>query len=147
MVACPPPFTGTMTIFGEASGSIWQNWLRDHGEWINESSDAFEAISKVLWTPFGAASTGFAAYVDEFERHPEGTFAKTAGVALSAVIPGAGALAVAADAAAVAGGHVIGGDINRHQDGQAADRRLLQQSKAAVQQNASGRNELDSLYG
>ncbi|MFQ6539109.1 MULTISPECIES: hypothetical protein [Aphanothece] len=136
-----------MPIFNDASGSIWENWMRDHGEWINDSKDPLEAIGKVLWTPFGAASTGVAAYVDEFERHPGGTLAKSAGVAVSMLIPGAGALAVAADAAAIAGGHVVGGEINRQQDGQDADQRLQEQTRSSVQRNAGARNELDSLFG
>ncbi|MCP9928827.1 hypothetical protein [Cyanobium sp. CH-040] len=135
-----------MSTFGKASGSIWENWMRDHGQWITESRDPLEAIGKVLWTPFGAASTGVAAYVDEFERHPEGTLVKTGGVALSTVIPGAGAVAVAADAAAIAGGHVLGGEINRQQEGEAADRRVQEQTRASVNSNAAGRDELHDLY-
>lgn len=121
--------------------------MRDHGQWIAESNDPIEAISKFLWTPFGAASTACAAYVDEFERHPGGTLAKTAGVAASAVIPGAGVIGVAVDAAAVAGGHVIGSELNREQDRTDSDRRLHHQVRTSVQQNAGGRAELDDLYG
>jgi hypothetical protein len=120
--------------------------MRDHGQWISESRDPLEAFGKVLWTPFAAASTGCAAYVDEFERHPSGTLAKTAGVAVSAVIPGAGAIGVALDAAAVAGGHVVGGELNRQQERSAADHRLAQQTRASVNSSATGRKELEDLY-
>lgn len=135
-----------MSIFGNASGSIWQNWTRDHGQWLTESKDPGEFIGKLLWTPFGAASTACAAYVDEFERHPGGTLAKTAGIATSVVIPGAGLLGVAVDAAAVAGGQVLGGELNRQQDRDDTDQRVNAQTRAAVQNNAAGRNELDALY-
>lgn len=101
-----------MATFGSASGSIWENWLRDHSAWINDSRDPLDCLGKILWTPIGAASTACAAYVDELDRHPSGTLVKTAGVALSAAIPGAGLLAVAADATAVAAGQVIGGELN-----------------------------------
>ena len=135
-----------MSIFGNASGSIWENWTRDHIQWLSESKEPVDFFGKLLWTPFGAASTACAAYVDEFERHPGGTLAKTAGVASSVVIPGAGWLAVAVDAAAVAGGQVVGNELNHQQDRDDADQRINAQNRAAVQNNAAGRNELDALY-
>ncbi|KAF0653689.1 hypothetical protein L107_08863 [Cyanobium sp. Copco_Reservoir_LC18] len=135
-----------MSIFGNASGSIWENWTRDHGQWLTESKDPGEFIVKLLWTPFGAASTACAAYVDEFERHPGGTLAKTAGIATSVVIPGAGLLGVAVDAAAVAGGQVLGGELNRQQDRDDVDQRVNAQTRASVRSNVAGRDELDALY-
>lgn len=136
-----------MAIFGEASGSIWENWMRDHGQWINESKDPMEALTKFLWTPFGAALTGVAAYTDELERNPAGTLVKTASAATAAVIPGAGLVGLAVDGAAVAGGQVLGNELNRQQAAEQADQRLTQQRRHTLQSNQSGRRELDSLYG
>lgn len=136
-----------MATFGSASGSIWENWLRDHSTRINDSHDPFDCIGKILWTPIGAASTACAAYVDELERHPSGILVKTAGVALSAAIPGAGLLAVAADATAVAAGQVIGGELNAQDDRQAADQRLRQANHQTLERERAARHELDALFG
>lgn len=146
-VGVPTGTHHTMAVFGSASGSIWENWLRDHGSWISESRDPAECIGKLLWTPIGAASTAFAAYVDEFDRHPMGTAAKTAGVALSAVIPGAGVFAVAADATAVAAGHVIGSELNAADDRQSADQELRQANRQTLERQRDSRRELDALFG
>lgn len=136
-----------MTTFGHASGSIWENWVRDHREWMNESRDAGEFIAKFLWTPIGAASTACAAYVDEFERHPNGTLAKTAGVALSLAVPGAGPLAIAFDAASVATGQVIGNELSAQEDRNSADRQLHINDRQTLAQQRHARQELDSLFG
>jgi hypothetical protein len=136
-----------MSSFGPASGSIWENWLRDHRDWMNESRDAGEFIAKFLWTPIGAASTACAAYVDELERRPSGTLMKTAGVAFSLAIPGAGPLAVAADAAAVATGQVIGDAMNTHEDRYAADHQQRLSNQQTLAQQREARQELDSLFG
>lgn len=142
-----PLTLSTMAFFGDASGSIWENWLRDHGQWIWDSKDPVEAVGKFLWTPFGAALTGVAAYTDELERNPAGTLVKTAGAATAAVFPAAGVFGLAVDGAAVAGGHVLGGELNRQQAAAQADQRLLQEHRQTVQTNTSGRSELDELYG
>ena len=136
-----------MTSSGSSSGSVWENWIRDHGTWMAESRAPGEFIAKLLWTPFGAASTGCAAYCDELARHPAGTLTKTAGVALSALIPGAGLLGVAADAAAIATGQVIGSGLNDDDDRLAADRRHRLANQQTLQRQSGARAELDSLFG
>lgn len=75
-----------MSSFGPAAGSIWENWLRDHRDWMNESRDA-GGVPPIWKPPIRAASTPCATYDERLKRRPNGTLLKGAGASLWLTTP------------------------------------------------------------